>query len=99
MTHYNRNSICKKPKDDFENLQKAPLAKLILFNDDFNTFEWAIESLIDVCNYSFNQAEQLCLIIHFKGQAIIKIEEFVILKSMKEAFLNRGISAKIELIH
>ncbi len=76
--------------------QDMPQAQLVLFNDDFNTFAWAIESLIDVCHFTFEQAEQLCLIIHYKGKAIIKKADISILKSMKEAFLNRGISAIIE---
>lgn len=67
----------------FEHLQKAPPAKLILFNDDFNTFEWAIQSFIDIYNYSVKRSKQLCLIIHYKGQATIKTADITILKSLQ----------------
>ena len=46
--------------------------KLILFNDDFNTFDFVIESLIEVCNHQPEQAEQCAIITHFKGKCVIK---------------------------
>lgn len=73
-------------------------SELIVYNDDINTFEWVIESLIEICNHSFEQAEQLSLIVHFKGKAIVKTASFSILRPMKDALCERGLSAVIETI-
>lgn len=72
------------------------LSELIVFNDDFNTFDWVIESLVNVCNHSFTQAEQLSLFIHFKGKAVVKTCDYDTLKPMKDALIERGLSAAIE---
>jgi len=71
-------------------------SNLIVFNDDHNTFDWVIESLIDVCRHTFEQAEQLSLLIHFKGKANIKTAPFKVVKPMKDALVDRGLSAVIE---
>ena len=71
-------------------------AQLIVFNDDFNTFDWVIESFIDICNHTFEQAEQLSLIVHFKGKATVKTGAFSVVKPMKDNLIDRGISAVIE---
>jgi ATP-dependent Clp protease adaptor protein ClpS len=72
------------------------MSQLIVYNDDFNTFDWVIQSFMEICNHSFEQAEQLSLIIHFKGKAIVKTAPSTILQPMKEALVDRGISAVIE---
>ena len=69
---------------------------LLVYNDDVNTFDWVIESLIDICRHTFAQAEQLSLLIHFKGRATIKRAPLKVLKPMKDALVDRGISAVIE---
>lgn len=72
------------------------LSELIVYNDDFNTFDWVIESFIQVCNHSYTQAEQLSLMVHFKGKAIVKTGDYDKLKPMKDALIERGLSAAIE---
>lgn len=74
----------------------APTWQLIVWNDDVNTFDWVIETLIQVCNHSFEQAEQCSLFIHFKGKYAVKEGEFELLKPMRDAILDRGINATIE---
>jgi len=70
--------------------------QLIIWNDDVNTFEWVIESLMDICKHTYEQAEQCAYIIHFKGKYAVKHGPFEELKPMCEAILERGISATIE---
>jgi ATP-dependent Clp protease adaptor protein ClpS len=70
--------------------------KLILHNDDFNTFEWVIDALVEVCKHTHEQAEQCSYIIHHKGKYAVKHGSFARLKPMKEAILERGINATIE---
>ena len=69
---------------------------LIVWNDDVNTFEWVIETLIKVCNHSPEQAEQCAYIIHFQGKYAVKQGDYETLKPMCEAIVERGINATIE---
>ncbi len=71
-------------------------SKLIVHNDDVNTFDWVIESLVEICNHTQEQAEQCSLIIHFKGKAQVKEGSHDDLKPMKDGLTDRGISATIE---
>jgi len=72
------------------------LYRLILHNDDHNTFEWVIKTLVDVCKHSSEQAEQCSYIIHSKGKYAVKSGSFKTLKPMKDAITERGINATIE---
>lgn len=72
------------------------VARLIVYNDDVNTFDWVIQSLMEICRHTSVQAEQLSYIIHFKGKATVKTDELRVLKPMREALVDRGISAVIE---
>ena len=70
--------------------------QLIVWNDDINTFEWVIETLIKVCSHTPEQAEQSAMIVHFKGKCAVKNGEYDFLKPMCEAITERGIGATIE---
>lgn len=69
---------------------------LIVYNDDFNTFDFVIESLVKVCKHDNLQAEQCTWIIHHNGKCQVKRGEFKELKPMCTALLERGITAEIE---
>lgn len=69
---------------------------LVVFNDDVNTFDHVIESLIKVCKHELEQAEQCTWIIHFNGKCQVKRGEFEKLEPMCTALLDRGISAEIQ---
>lgn len=73
-------------------------AQLIVYNDDFNTFDWVIKCFMEVCNHTFEQSEQLSLIVHFKGKACVKTASFDELKPMKDSLVDRGLSAVIETV-
>src|SRR6478609_7959463 len=70
---------------------------LIVWNDDVNTFDWVIETLVEVCGHSPEQAEQCSLIIHFKGKCSVKNGDYDTLKPMCDAITERGIGATIEI--
>jgi len=72
-------------------------AQLLVYNDDFNTFDWVIQCFVEILSHSHQQAEQLSLIIHFKGKAIVKTAGFNELRPFKDALVDRGLSAVIEL--
>lgn len=69
---------------------------LIVWNDDVNTFDWVIETLIEVCDHSPEQAEQCALLIHNKGKYGVKQGDYNILKPMCDAICERLINATIE---
>jgi ATP-dependent Clp protease adaptor protein ClpS len=68
---------------------------LVVFNDDVNTFDHVINTLIEICEHSSEQAEQCTLIIHYKGKCTVKSGNFEKLIPMRQAICNRGISAEI----
>jgi ATP-dependent Clp protease adaptor protein ClpS len=72
------------------------ISELLVYNDDHNTFDWVIDSFMEVLEHSHEQSEQLALIIHFKGKATVKTAPFRELKPKKDALIERGLSAVIE---
>jgi ATP-dependent Clp protease adaptor protein ClpS len=70
-------------------------AHIVVYNDDFNTFEWVIECFMAVLKHTNEQAEQLSLIIHFKGKATVKSGSRDELVPLCEALLERGLSAEV----
>ncbi len=79
-----------------EEVTEARVRDLILYNDDENTFEFVTESLIAVCKHEPIQAEQCTYIVHYNGKCIVKSDSFSNLKPMKDALLDRGLSAVIK---
>jgi ATP-dependent Clp protease adaptor protein ClpS len=71
---------------------------LIVWNDDVNTFEWVIETLMAVCGHTEQQAEQCSMLIHNKGKYAVKEGSYEVLKPMCDAITERGISATIEVM-
>ncbi len=69
---------------------------LIVWNDDVNTFDWVIESLVDICDHEVIQAEQCALIIHHIGKCSVKKGAFTALRPQAEALIDRGINATID---
>ena len=76
-------------------LQTTRLHEIILFNDDVNTFDWVITSLIEVCEHTLEQAEQCSIIVHYRGKCSVKSGEYDELKPKCSALLDRGLSAEI----
>ncbi|HEY0059707.1 MAG TPA: ATP-dependent Clp protease adaptor ClpS [Flavisolibacter sp.] len=77
-------------------VQTEPPCQLIVWNDEVNTFEWVIETLVAVCGHSQEQAEQCAYIIHFKGKYSVKEGSFEDLEPLCTAITDRGIGATIE---
>lgn len=83
-------------EEDVSNEGIGNNARLVVFNDEYNTFEWVIQCFIEVLDHSETQAEQLSLIIHFKGRATVKTAPKNVLQPKKDALIDRGLSAIIE---
>ena len=79
-----------------EDIDQDGMRNLIVHNDDFNTFDHVINTLIKVCKHNLQQAEQCTYLIHYRGRCAVKKGSFHELKPMKEGINDAGISATIE---
>ncbi len=86
----------KKLPDAGTDTRKDSGRKLILFNDDINTFDFVIETLIEVCGHDPHQAENCALIAHFKGKCAIKIGALEDLKLCYESLILKRLTVKIQ---
>jgi len=68
---------------------------VVVYNDDFNTFEHVIETLIKACEHTQEQAEQCTYLIHYKGKCAVKSGEKNTLTPIKDAICHAGIDARI----
>jgi ATP-dependent Clp protease adaptor protein ClpS len=82
--------------DLLESIEITDVKDLVVYNDDFNTFEHVINTLIKVCGHSNEQAEQSTWLIHFKGKYAVKNGDYDTLKPMCNSITERGIGATIE---
>ncbi len=86
----------KKLPDTGTDTRKDSGKKLILFNDDINTFDFVIETLIEVCGHNPQQAENCALIVHFKGKCAIKIGALEDLKPCYETMILKRLTVEIQ---
>jgi ATP-dependent Clp protease adaptor protein ClpS len=78
-----------------EAVETTDLMDLVVFNDDVNTFDHVIATLIRVCEHTPEQAEQCTLLIHYKGKCPVKNGTFDFLKPMCQSICEAGIEARI----
>jgi len=89
-------------KQPLENagIDELPVGKpgrwLVLHNDEVNTFEYVIESLVEVCEHDQVQAEQCTFIVHYKGKCDVKNGSFTSLKPIKDELARRGLTVTID---
>jgi len=69
--------------------------EIVLFNDDVNTFDHVIDTLIYACDHTPEQAEQCSLIVHYKGKCTVKTGPFEDLEPRCSKLLEAGLSAEI----
>lgn len=70
--------------------------KLVLWNDDVNTFDFVIESLMEICGHTLEQAEQCTILVHYKGKCTVKTGAMEVLKPMHERLISRGLTSEIQ---
>ena len=78
-----------------EDIGEENVRDLMVYNDDFNTFDHVINTLIKVCKHDVNQAEQCTFLIHYKGKCSVKKGMYDELKPMREGISSAGIIAAI----
>ena len=82
-------------KDDAQK-SGSESSSLILFNDNINTFDHVIKSLVEVCGHDTVQAEQCALIVHFKGSCEVKIGLAEVLNAMSRSLNAKGLNSKVD---
>ncbi|MCB4800152.1 ATP-dependent Clp protease adaptor ClpS [Neotamlana laminarinivorans] len=69
--------------------------EIVLYNDDVNTFDHVIETLIYACEHTLEQAEQCAILVHYKGKCTVKTGGYDDLKPRCSKLLEAGLSAEI----
>ena len=89
-------STKEKISEQFDTLtEDGHLNEIVLFNDDVNTFDHVIDSLIDVCEHTLEQAEQCATLVHYKGKCTVKSGEYKDLEPRCSKLLQLGLSAEL----
>jgi ATP-dependent Clp protease adaptor protein ClpS len=68
---------------------------IVLYNDDVNSFDWVIQSLVDICEHTPTQAEQCALLVHYKGKYVVKSGEKRDMIDRSIALLDRGLTVEV----
>jgi ATP-dependent Clp protease adaptor protein ClpS len=85
----------KKYPDVNDSIQDEDLKKLILWNDDVNSIDFVIETLVEVCGHDYLQAETCTMIAHYKGKCPVKSGSFDDLKPIYTEMTNRKLTVEI----
>jgi len=97
MVHFNFPEIGTHQEVDIDiQMEAEDIKDLIVYNDEFNSFEFVIDCFVKVCKHNKIQAEQCTLLVHYKGSCIVKRGTFEELESTCVALLDKGLTAKIE---
>jgi ATP-dependent Clp protease adaptor protein ClpS len=90
------STIVKELEEISTDIGSDEPVNLIVWNDEVNTFNWVIQSLVEVCGHTNDQAEQCAWLIHYKGKYIVKRGPENRVSLMREALVDRGIGATVE---
>ena len=90
------NYTSRPQKIGSENTGQKQKARLILHNDEINTFDYVMKTLVDVCDHSITQAEQCATITHYKGRCEIRSGAFSEMKELCYELISRGLKASVD---
>ena len=89
-------STIEKIQEELDVLtQETPKHEIVLYNDEVNTFDFVIDSLVSVCEHTLEQAEQCTILVHYKGKCAVKTGEYKELEPRCTKLLELGLSAEI----
>jgi len=88
----------EKQKDQIAptDLDKDHVRTLELHNDDYHTFDYVIECLIEICELDLVQATQCTYLIHYKGKCDVKKGSKSDLLPLRRALAQRDLKAIIK---
>ncbi|MFP3831574.1 ATP-dependent Clp protease adaptor ClpS [Chryseobacterium sp. SIMBA_028] len=100
MNFYNSIKDYENPKRQYEEEvlvldDTDDIYKLVLHNDDIHTFDYVIDSLIEICKHTMEQAEQCTMLVHYKGKCTVKTGSLDVLKPMHEKLISRELTSEI----
>lgn len=91
------SNFTSRPKNiGSQNAEGKQLASLVLHNDDVNTFDYVMETLVEVCDHSFTQAEQCATITHYKGKCEVRTGPLQEMKKLRYELISRGLKATVD---
>ncbi|MEA3462413.1 MAG: ATP-dependent Clp protease adaptor ClpS [Bacteroidota bacterium] len=90
------NFTSRPQKLGSEGLDHQNQAKLVLHNDDINTFDYVMEKLVEICDHSMTQAEQCATITHFKGKCEVRSGALSEMKELRYQLISRGLKASVD---
>lgn len=68
---------------------------LVLYNDDYHSFDYVIKALVDICRHTYEQAQQCSIIVHYCGKCTIKHGSYNDLLPLHTALLNKQLTSEI----
>lgn len=98
MSSYKNDTLTDTSEEVDVLTETEETCHLIVWNDEVNTFEWVIETLVEVCGHTHEQAEQCSYFIHHKGKYAVKHGSYDDLKPQCDAITERGINATVEVV-
>ena len=81
-------------KEDLDLLEDSG-CNLVLYNDDYHTFDYVIKALVDICRHSYEQAEQCTILVHYRGKCVVKNGSYEELLPMHTALLEKQLTTEI----
>ena len=90
------NFTSRPQKVGSEKTDSQHQAVLVLHNDDINTFDYVMETLVEVCDHSMTQAEQCATITHYKGKCEVRSGTFTEMKELRYQLVSRGLKASVD---
>ncbi|HER07467.1 MAG TPA: ATP-dependent Clp protease adaptor ClpS [Bacteroides sp.] len=90
------NYTSRPQKISSEDTDNQRQASLVLHNDDTNTFDYVMETLVEVCNHSLTQAEQCATITHYKGKCEVRSGPYYEMKELRYQLISRGLKASVD---
>ena len=90
------NFTSRPHKIGFEDTDNQHKAKLVLHNDEVNTFDYVMETLVEVCGHSMTQAEQCATITHYKGKCVVRSGSIPEMKELRYRLVSRGLRASVD---
>lgn len=90
------NFTSRPQKIGSEETDDQQQSKLVLYNDDINTFDYVMETLVEVCDHSMTQAEQCATITHYKGKCEVRAGTVTAMKELRYQLISQGLKASVE---
>lgn len=90
-----RETILNPKFDEELGILEDSGCSLVVYNDDYHTFDYVIKALVDICRHTYEQAQQCTILIHYRGKCIVKTGSYEDLLPMHTALLGKQLTSEI----